>query len=173
MPACASGTFLFTAVPPLDLGRIASNAPNTSGRGRRDRRQVLRATGHPRDNELYGCEDPKIYRANGRYFLFYNAVFPIDPDDASRYPSPNYALEDIGCDINVAVSDDLVSWTKIGPIVPHEVSRLWCKGAVIPRDANGNAVRVGGEFLMYLSEGCYGTLLVGLSLECNCLEFEV
>lgn len=69
------------------------------------------------DNELHGCEDPKIYRANGRYFLFYNAVFPIDPDDARRYPSPNYTLEDIGCDINVAVSDDLVNWTKIGPIV--------------------------------------------------------
>ena len=33
MPACASGTFLFTAVPPFDLGRIASNAPNKSGRG--------------------------------------------------------------------------------------------------------------------------------------------
>ena len=31
----------------LDLGRIASNAPNKSGRGRRDRRQVLRATGQP------------------------------------------------------------------------------------------------------------------------------
>jgi beta-1,2-mannosidase len=125
-----------------------------------------------RDNELYGCEDPKIYRANGRYFLFYNAVFPIDPDDASRYPSPNYALEDIGCDINVAVSDDLVGWTKIGPIVPHEVSRLWCKGAVIPRDANGNAVRVGGEFLMYLSEGCNGTLHIGRSVDLIHWEFE-
>jgi beta-1,2-mannosidase len=125
-----------------------------------------------RDNELHGCEDPKIYRANGRYFLFYNAVFPIDPDDASRYPSPNYTLEDIGCDINVAVSDDLVNWTKIGPIVPHEVSRLWCKGAVIPRDANGDAVRVGGEFLMYLSEGCNGTLHIGRSVDLIHWEFE-
>jgi hypothetical protein len=125
-----------------------------------------------RDNELHGCEDPKIYRANGRYFLFYNAIFPIDPDDAGRYPSPNYALEDIGCDINVAVSDDLVNWTKIGPIVPHEVSRLWCKGAVIPRDANGNAVRVGSEFLMYLSEGCNGTLHIGRSVDLIHWEFD-
>ena len=31
----------------FDLRRIASNAPNKSGRGRRDRRQVLRATGQP------------------------------------------------------------------------------------------------------------------------------
>ena len=91
--------------------------------------------------------------------------FPIDPDDASRYPSPNDTLEDIGCDINLSVSDNLVNWTKIGPIVPHEVSRLWCKGAVIPRNANGDAVRVGGEFLMYLSEGCNGPLHIGRSVD--------
>ncbi len=72
----------------------------------------------------------------------------------------------------MAVSDDLVDWTKIGPIVPHEVSRLWCKGAVIPRDANGDAVRVGGEFLMYLSEGCNGTLQIGRSADLIHWEFE-
>ena len=32
----------------FDLWRIAAHAPNQSGRGRRDRRQVLRATGQPR-----------------------------------------------------------------------------------------------------------------------------
>ena len=116
-----------------------------------------------RDNELLGCEDPKVYRADGRYFLFYNGVFPIDADDARKFPSPNYPLADVGCDINLAVSDDLVDWTKLGPVVPHEVSRLWAKGAVIPRDPNGNAVRIGGEYLMYLSEGCNGTLQVGRS----------
>ncbi|MGZ6493572.1 MAG: glycoside hydrolase family 130 protein [Actinomycetota bacterium] len=124
------------------------------------------------DNELHGCEDPKIYRADGRYSLFYNAIFPIDPADAARYPSPDYVIEDIGCDINLAVSDDLVDWEKMGPIVPHEVSRLWCKGAVIPRDANGDAVRVGGEFLMYLSEGCNGTLHIGRSVDLIHWEFE-
>lgn len=115
------------------------------------------------DNELLGCEDPKIYRADGRYFLFYNGIFPIDAPDARKYPSPNHPIADVGCDINLAVSDDLVNWTKLGPIVPHEVSRLWCKGAVIPRDSNGNAIRSGGEYLMYLSEGCNGTLQVGRS----------
>jgi hypothetical protein len=124
------------------------------------------------DNELHGCEDPKIYRADGRYFLFYNAVCPVDPADAARHLSPNYAIEDIGCDINLAVSDDLVNWTKIGPIVPHQVSRLWCKGGVIPRDPNGDAVRVGGEFLMYLSEGCNGTLQIGLSEDLVHWQFE-
>ena len=116
-----------------------------------------------RDDELYGCEDPKIYRANGQYFLFYNAPFPIDSADASRFPSPGFQLEDVGCDISLAVSADLLTWTKLGPVVPHEVSRLWCKGAVIPRDPNGNAVRIGGEFLMYLSEGCNGTQQIGRS----------
>jgi beta-1,2-mannosidase len=124
------------------------------------------------DNELHGCEDPKIYRADGGYLLFYNAIFPLDPADAARYPSPDYALEDIGCDINLAVSEDLVDWEKMGPIVPHEVSRLWCKGAVIPRDANGDAVRVGGEYLMYLSEGCNGALHIGRSVDLVHWEFE-
>lgn len=125
-----------------------------------------------RDNELHGCEDPKIYRADGRYFLFYNAVFPVDPDEAGRFPSPDHPIEDVGCDINLAISDDLVSWTKLGPVVPHDVSRLWCKGAVIPRDPEGNAVRVGGEFLMYLSEGCNGTLQVGRSQDLIHWRFE-
>lgn len=115
------------------------------------------------DNELYGCEDPKIYRKDGRYFLFYHGVFPIDPSDASTHPSPDYPIENEGCDINLAISDDLRSWTKLGPVVPHQVSRLWCKGAVIPRDPDGNAVRIGGDFLMYLSEGCNGTLQIGRS----------
>jgi len=115
------------------------------------------------DNELYGCEDPKIYREDGRYYLFYHGVFPIAPGDASQYPSPHYPIEDQGCDINLAVSHDLRSWTKLGPVVPHDVSRLWCKGAVIPRDPAGNAVRIRGEFLMYLSEGCNGTLQIGRS----------
>jgi beta-1,2-mannosidase len=133
------------------------------------RNPIIYPTG---DNELHGCEDPKIYRADGRYFLFYEAVFPIDPEDARRHPSPGYPIEDIGCDINLAVSDDLVEWTKIGPVVPHTVSRLWCKGAVIPRDANGDAVRIDGEFLMYVSEGCNGALHVGRSTDLVHWEFE-
>jgi beta-1,2-mannosidase len=115
------------------------------------------------ENELLGCEDPKIYRSGGRYFLFYHGIFPIDPRDAVAYPSPDFQLGHQGCDINLAVSDDLQHWTKVGPVVPHDVSRLWCKGAVIPRDPDGNAVRIGGEFLMYVSEGCNGRLQVGRS----------
>ena len=125
-----------------------------------------------RDNEFNGCEDPKIYRAEGRYFLFYNAIFPIDPADAALYSSAGHAIEGLGCDINLAVSDDLIDWTKMGPIVPHEISRLWCKGAVIPRDANGGAVRIDGEYLMYLSEGCNGALHIGRSVDLVHWKFE-
>lgn len=72
-------------------------------------------------------------------------------------------METVGCDINLAVSDDLVEWQKLGPIIDHEVSRLWAKGAVIPRNSDREAVRIDGEFLMYLSEGCNGVPHVGRS----------
>jgi hypothetical protein len=114
-------------------------------------------------NELLGCEDPKIYRADGRYYLFYNGIFSVTAADRAEFPSPGYPVQTVGCDINLAVSDDLITWTKLGPIVDHETTRLWTKGAVIPRDAAGNAVRVGGEYLMFLSEGCNGIPHVGRS----------
>lgn len=115
------------------------------------------------DNEILGCEDPKIYRADGRFHLFYNGIFPVDEADRHAFPSPGWEIGDIGCDINLAVSDDLRTWRKLGRVVPHEVSRLWAKGAVVPRDASGNAVRVNGEYLMFVSEGCDGRLVVGHS----------
>lgn len=117
------------------------------------------------DNELLGCEDPKIYRAEGRWYLFYNGIFPIDDADRARFPSPDYPVVDVGCDINLAVSDDLVHWEKLGPIIDHETSRLWAKGAVIVRDPSGSPVRVGGRYLMYLSEGCGGRTMVGRSAD--------
>jgi len=48
----------------FDLGRIAANAPNWSGRGRRDRRhfKVLRASGQPRQKRRSPC------------FLFFGAL---------------------------------------------------------------------------------------------------
>lgn len=117
------------------------------------------------DNELYGCEDPKIYRADGRWYLFYNGIFPVDEQDRARFPSPGYPVVDVGCDINLAVSDDLVHWDKLGPILDHETSRLWAKGAVIVRDPSGAPVRIGSEYLMYLSEGCDGRSMVGRSTD--------
>ncbi|WP_027479310.1 glycoside hydrolase family 130 protein [Gryllotalpicola ginsengisoli] len=125
------------------------------------------------DNELLGVEDPKVYSANGRYYLFYNGIWPLDDaEEVGRFPSPRWPLGDVGCDINVAVSDDLVHWQKRGRVVPHEVSRLWAKGAVVPTDGTGEAVRIGDEYLMFLSEGCGGASVVGRSPDLENWTFE-
>lgn len=126
------------------------------------------------DNELLGCEDPKIYRAEGRYFLFYNGIWSVSgTEEEALYPSPHSKFRPIGCDINLAVSDDLVEWTKLGPVVPYKDSRLWAKGAVIPRDPLGNAVKIDGQYLMYLSEGCNGRPMVGRSQDMINWAFDV
>lgn len=125
------------------------------------------------DNEILGCEDPKVYRANGRYYMFYNGIWTIDRSEADAGQDPEvYPLGDVGCDINVAVSDDLIHWEKLGLAVPHEVSRFWAKGAVIPRNARGEAVKIDGQYLMYLSEGCGGTTHVGRSTDFETWTFE-
>lgn len=111
------------------------------------------------DNEILGCEDPTIYSAEGRFFLFYNGAWPIQPEQQSE----QLFSGEVGCDINLAVSDDLHTWTKLGRVVPHTVSGYWAKGAVIPRDAYGRAIKIDGEYLMFLSEGCYGRQVVGHS----------
>lgn len=116
------------------------------------------------DDELWGCEDPKVYEADGRYMLFYNAIWPLaGTKEPELFPSPGWPLGEVGCDIRMAVSDDLETWEKVGVVVPHEVSRLWAKGAVIATDGEGRAVRFGGEYLMFLSEGCDGIPTVGRS----------
>lgn len=124
------------------------------------------------DLELLGCEDPKLYRSDGTWFLFYNGIFRIDEGDLARYPSPGYPLDTVGCDIRLAVSDDLQHWTRLGSVMDLEVSRLWAKGAVIPRDGLGSAVRIGGEYLMFVSEGCDGVQHIGRSDDVRSWIFE-
>ncbi|WP_158863495.1 hypothetical protein [Leifsonia sp. AG29] len=102
------------------------------------------------ENEALGCEDPKVYAIDDRYVLFYNGIWRRD--DGS-----------VAVDILCAVSDDLENWEKRGLVVPYEVSEYWAKGAVIPRDEHGRAVRIDGEYLMFLSEGCGGRSTVGRS----------
>jgi hypothetical protein len=116
------------------------------------------------DDELLSCEDPKVYRTDDGYVLFYNGIWhAAGSAEAEEFPSPGYPITSLGCDIKVATSTDLVHWEKRGLAVPYEISRLWAKGAVIPRDLNGRAIRIGGEYLMYLSEGCGGRSFVGRS----------
>jgi len=111
-------------------------------------------------NEALGVEDPKLYRAEGRWWCFYNAIWDTrGTPERATHPDAG----DVGCDIMLAVSDDLEHWEKTGIVVPYDVSHLWAKGAVIPRDARGHAVRTGGEYRMYVSEGCGGRLTVGHS----------
>lgn len=125
------------------------------------------------DNEAYGCEDPKLYRHADRWYLFYNGIFPVDPADRHRYPSPRFPIDAVGCDINLAISDDLVSWRKLGPIIGHDTSRLWAKGAAIARDPYGRPVRIDGrEFWMFVSEGCGGQLMLGRSPDLLTWHFE-
>ena len=85
------------------------------------------------ENESLGCEDPKIYAAEGKYFLFYQAVFRPSSAQKTRYTSAAFAIDDVGTEICLAVSNDLVHWKKLGAIIPREISRLWAKAAVIPQ----------------------------------------
>jgi predicted GH43/DUF377 family glycosyl hydrolase len=125
------------------------------------------------DNELRGTEDPKIYSANGRFHLFYNGIWPLaGTEELAAHPSTGWPLGALGCDINLAVSDDLVHWHKRGRVVPYTVSHLWAKGAVIPTDGTGQAVKIGGDYLMFLSEGCDGKAIVGRSQDLEHWEFD-
>lgn len=111
-------------------------------------------------NETLGCEDPKVYALDDGYVLFYNGIWRRE--DGS-----------VAVDILHAVSDDLEHWEKRGLVVPYEVSEFWAKGAVLPRDEHGRAVRVGDDYLMFLSEGCGGRPTVGRSRNGLDWSFEV
>lgn len=103
-------------------------------------------------NETLGCEDPKVYAIDDVYVLFYNAIWRRENGE-------------VAVDIMCAVSSDLEHWEKRGLVVPYDVAEYWAKGAVVPRDENGRAVRIGGEYLMFLSEGCGGRPTIGRSAD--------
>jgi beta-mannosidase len=108
-------------------------------------------------NENMSVEDPKVYRAEGRYFMFYISVYEPTEEEHKKYAVKG-ALGNgkIACDISLAVSDDLLTWERLGTVVPREISHLWAKNAVIPKDKNGDAVKINGKYLMFISEGCGG-----------------
>lgn len=122
-------------------------------------------------NEAWGCEDPKVYRGPDGYFLAYNGAWGVTDDQRSEYGSDLFS-GDVGCDINLMYSADLRVWEKLGSIVPREISRLWAKAAVVPRDGSGTAVAFDGVYLMFLSEGCGGALTVGRSTDLRTWKFE-
>ncbi len=122
------------------------------------------------EDELLSAEDPKVYYAEGKYYLFYNGIFAPSAAEKEKYgahPDMKIAVE-----MKYAVSEDLIHWEKRGSVVPREITGLWVKAAVIPRDENGAAVRIGGEYLMYLSEGCRGKQMIGRSDDMEHWTFE-
>lgn len=89
--------------------------------------------------ESRSVEDPRVYRHNGRYYLYYIAA--QDREGGGVY-----------ADIALATSDDLLHWKKHGRVMSRDVSKGWAKSPVIPRSPYGDAVRIDGQFLMYVSE---------------------
>jgi predicted dehydrogenase/predicted GH43/DUF377 family glycosyl hydrolase len=89
--------------------------------------------------EQRSVEDPRAYKYDGRYYLFYIAAQHRDSGGV-------YA------DIALAISDDLLNWKKHGRVLSREISKGWAKSPVIPRSPSGEAVKIDGEFLMYVSE---------------------
>jgi predicted GH43/DUF377 family glycosyl hydrolase len=122
------------------------------------------------ENEILSVEDPKIYKyGESRFIMFYNGGWAATPDQITEYDKP---YGEVSVDIKYALSSDLVNWEKQGLAVPYSVSKLWAKGAVIPRDQDGNAVKINGKYLMFLSEGCGGKQVVGNSVDMRNWAFE-
>lgn len=124
------------------------------------------------ENEIYGVEDPKVYRLGSGYVLFYNGVSPLPREAEEKLREKGLPVPSLICDVKAMVSRDLYHWERIGQVVPREVSHYWAKGAVIPRNPRGEAVRINGEYLMYLSEGCGGKQVVGHSADGLSWRFE-
>jgi hypothetical protein len=115
-------------------------------------------------NAVFGCEDPKEYAANGSCFLFYNGIWSMSGTaEATELATTGFEVGPVGCDVSVAVSEDLIRWERLGLAVPHEISHLWAKGAVVPRNGGGAAAKAGDEYLNFLPEGCGGKTFVGHS----------
>ena len=115
-------------------------------------------------DEVISVEDPKLYaREDGKFIMFYNGVSPVTDEILADCAATGDQAPGLVCTIKAAISSDLYTWEKIGPIVPVAISRYWAKAAVIPRDPSGRPVRINGSYMMYLSEGCGGKQYVGFS----------
>lgn len=124
------------------------------------------------DDEVVSTEDPKIYRLEDGYILFYNGIGEVTPDKKLLPINANGDFPFYTVTIKAAVTKDLLHFEPIGQIVPNEVSGYWAKGAVIPRDLDGNPVKINGQYLMFISEGCGGKQTVGFSNDMLHWEFK-
>lgn len=122
------------------------------------------------ENEILSVEDPKVYKyGENKFIMFYNGGWAATAEQITQYDKP---YGEISVDIKFALSSDLINWEKQGLAVPYSVSKLWAKGAVLPRDPDGNAVKINGKYLMFLSEGCGGKQVVGNSIDMHNWKFE-
>ncbi|HOX36868.1 MAG TPA: hypothetical protein PL033_02675 [Candidatus Brocadiia bacterium] len=127
---------------------------------------------HPTEpNETLGCDDPKIYVLDGRYYLFYNSAW--DPPAAVKTETAGTPFPiELAVDICLATSDDLTHWEKRGAVVPYGVSKYWAKAGVLARNPRGEPVRINGRFTMFVSEGCGGQQHIGRSDDMLNWEYE-
>ncbi len=113
------------------------------------------------DDEILSVEDPKVYKyGDDQYIMFYNGVWNASTELMKKYDKQNGS---VAVDIKYALSSDLIHWEKQGLAVPYDVSQLWAKGAVLARNGKGEAVKINGEYIMFLSEGCGGYQTMGFS----------
>lgn len=161
--------FYRAAVKKESLGSRIGLAIYTPGSGWQDspKNPMIYPT---EENEILSVEDPKVYKyGENKFIMFYNGGWAATPDQIREFDKP---YGEVSVDIKYALSSDLVNWEKQGLAVPYSVSKLWAKGAVIPRDHEGNAVKIKGKYLMFLSEGCGGKQVVGNSVDMRSWAFE-
>ena len=114
--------------------------------------------------EQRGCEDPKVYKHDDEFFLFYNCVWESEGFWGDHGQSR--------CNICLATSQDLFHWEKHGQIVPATLTNGWAKGAVIPHDPQGRPVKIDGQYLMYIGELDMDHQLIGTSEDMVNWDFE-
>jgi len=122
------------------------------------------------ENEILGCEDPKIYKLKDMFVMFYNGISGL-PEGSDALMLADSPME-VTCHVKMAVSRDLLHWERRGQVVPLSVSKYWAKSAVIPRNPQGEPVKINGQYIMFISEGCGGVQHVGYSDDMLSWRFE-
>ena len=84
------------------------------------------------DMDARGVEDPRVTELGGRFYMAYTAF------DRSS-PFPNVGVPPQGITPMYAVSDNLITWEKLGPVVQHEDNK---DHALFP-------AKVGGRFVTF------------------------
>jgi predicted GH43/DUF377 family glycosyl hydrolase len=90
----------------------------------------------------YSFEDVNIAEHEGRYYMFVNRW------DWAKFDDPSVS------GAYMAYSDDLLHWTKCGLVYPN--AKRIHRNCVVVQNANNEAVRINGKFVMYINDGLIG-----------------